>query len=236
MTGQRLSGIDQVSVIEPASPIAPVPVVVLLSGRGSNMHVIAEQAREGKLPISVSAVISDKADAAGIVTARNLGLTVAALSPHDFADRGAFDAALADRVEAYAPKFVLLAGYMRILSGAFVRRFLGRLVNIHPSLLPKYPGLHTHRRALENGDREHGVTVHFVTEALDAGPPIVQARVPVLAGDTEAVLSARVQRAEHILYPHAVDWLARGRVYMRDGAAWMDGNALTSAPVVDIKV
>ncbi|HTE39315.1 MAG TPA: phosphoribosylglycinamide formyltransferase [Steroidobacteraceae bacterium] len=222
--------------IEQVASTAPVPVVVLLSGRGSNMRVMAEQARDGKLPISISAVVSDRADAGGIAIARDLGLPVATLSPRDFANRSAFDTALADLVETYAPRLVLLAGYMRILSGAFVGRFLGRLVNIHPSLLPKYPGLYTHRRALEAGDREHGVTVHFVTEDLDAGPLIAQARVPIVVGDTEAVLSARVQQAEHILYPHAVDWLARGRVLMRDGVAWMDGKALIVAPVVDMKV
>jgi phosphoribosylglycinamide formyltransferase-1 len=217
-------------------PGAPVPVVVLLSGRGSNMRVIAEQARDGRLPIHISAIVSDRVDAGGVQIARELGIEVATLAARSFPDRTAFDAALAQRVESYAPQIVLLAGFMRILSGAFVRQFLGRLINIHPSLLPKYPGLHTHRRALEAGDREHGVTVHFVTEELDAGPTIAQARVPVLPGDTEDALSARVQRAEHILYPQAVDWLARGRVSMRDGATWMDGKALTSPPVVDMKV
>ena len=138
-------------------------------------------------------------------------------------------------MEAYRPQLVVLAGYMRILSSAFVRQFLGRLINIHPSLLPKYPGLHTHRRALEAGDREHGATVHFVTEELDAGPAILQGRVPVLKDDTELTLSARVQTIEHIIYPQAVGWLAQGRVAMRDGQTWLDGKPLTQAPVINVE-
>jgi phosphoribosylglycinamide formyltransferase-1 len=209
-------------------------VVVLLSGRGSNMRVIAEQAQQLSLPIEIRAVISDKADAGGIAIAREQGIPTATLSPREFANREAFDTALAAQVESYAPKLVVLAGYMRILSAAFVRQFLGRLINIHPSLLPKYPGLHTHRRALEAGDREHGATVHFVTEELDAGPAILQGRVSVHADDTEATLSARVQRAEHIIYPQSVAWLAQGRVAMRDGQCWLDGKPLQHTPIIDV--
>jgi phosphoribosylglycinamide formyltransferase-1 len=210
-----------------------LPVVVLLSGRGSNMRAIAEQAKLGELPIVIRAVISDRADAGGLALARELGIPTVSLSPKEFEDRNAFDAALAERVESHAPKLVLLAGYMRILSGAFVRQFLGRLLNIHPSLLPKYPGLNTHRRVLEAGDREHGATVHFVTEDLDAGPAIVQGRVPVLAGDTEAALSARVQRVEHMIYPQAVAWMAAGRVAMQAGKTYLDGKLIDHAPIVD---
>jgi len=211
------------------------PVVVLLSGRGSNLQVLAEQARQGRLPIDIRAVISDKPAAGGLAIASSFGIATSALAPREFPDREAFDAALAERVEAYAPKLVVLAGYMRILSSAFVRRFLGRLINIHPSLLPKYPGLHTHRRALEAHDTQHGASVHFVVEELDSGPTIVQGRVPILRDDTEAALSARVQRAEHIIYPQAVQWLAQGRVAMRDGKTWLDGKLLEHAPVIDIE-
>jgi phosphoribosylglycinamide formyltransferase-1 len=211
-----------------------MPVVVLLSGRGSNMRVIAEQAQQHTLPIEIRAVVSDKADAGGIAIARDLGIATETLAPKTFANREAFDSALADRVESYAPKLVVLAGYMRILRTGFVRQFLGRLINIHPSLLPKYPGLHTHRRALEAGEREHGATVHFVTEELDAGPAILQGRVSVRADDTEATLSARVQQAEHIIYPQSVAWLAQGRVAMCDGQTWLDGKPLTHTPMIDV--
>jgi phosphoribosylglycinamide formyltransferase-1 len=212
----------------------PFPVVVLLSGRGSNMRVLAEQTRQGKLPIDLRAVISDKADAGGLALARDFGIDTATLTARDYANREAFDAALATQVESYAPRLVVLAGYMRILSGAFVRQFLGRLVNIHPSLLPKYPGLHTHRRALEAGDKEHGATVHFATEELDAGPAILQGRVSVMADDTEATLSARVQQAEHIIYAQAVAWFAEGRIAMRDGRTWLDDKLLATTPVIDV--
>jgi phosphoribosylglycinamide formyltransferase-1 len=210
-------------------------VAILLSGRGSNMRVIAEQARQQTLPVEICVVMSDKADAGGLAIARDLGIDVETLAPKSFANRETFDAALAERVEAYRPQLVVLAGYMRILSSAFVRQFLGRLINIHPSLLPKYPGLHTHRRALEAGDREHGATVHFVTEELDAGPAILQGRVPVLKDDTELTLSARVQTVEHIIYPQAVGWLAQGRVAMRDGQTWLDGKPLKQAPVINVE-
>jgi phosphoribosylglycinamide formyltransferase-1 len=211
-----------------------LPVVVLLSGRGSNMRAIAEQARLNKLPIDIRGVVSDKADAGGIAIARDLGIATAALSPKEFSSRDAFDAALATQVENFAPKLIVLAGYMRILSGIFVRQFLGRLINIHPSLLPKYPGLHTHRRVLEARDRHHGATVHFVTEELDAGPAVLQGRVSVQTDDTEATLSARVQQAEHIIYPQSVAWFAEGRVAMRDGQTWLDGKSLVSTPIIDV--
>jgi len=211
------------------------PVVVLLSGRGSNMRVIADQALRGALPVEIRAVISDKPDAGGLAIARELGIVTETLAPKSFPNREAFDAALAERVDSYAPKLVILAGYMRILSSAFVRRFLGRLINIHPSLLPNYPGLHTHRRVLEGGDTRHGATVHFVTEELDAGPAILQGRVAVLAGDTEATLSARVQRAEHIIYPRSVAWLAENRVVMRNGQTWLDGKPTSDAPIIDVE-
>jgi len=211
-----------------------LPVVVLISGRGSNMRVLAERAASGTLSIEVRAVISDKAEAQGLQTARELGIATEALSVRSFADREAFDAALADRIEAYGPKLIVLAGYMRILSSAFVRRFAGRMINIHPSLLPKYPGLHTHERVLASGDAMHGASVHFVTEDLDSGPVILQGCMPVLPGDTPDSLSARVQRVEHIIYPQAVESIAEGRVAMRGGQTWMDDKPCPTPFVIEV--
>ncbi len=214
--------------------MAPLPVVVLISGRGTNMCVIADHARSGTLPIEIRAVISDRADAPGLLLARERGIPTATLVLRDFPTREAFDLQLAELVESYQPKLVVLAGYMKILSAAFVQRFVGRLLNIHPSLLPKFPGLQTHRRALAAQDRQHGASVHFVTEELDSGPIVIQGRVPVLPNDTEERLAARVQRAEHIIYTKAVDWFARGRLSMRNGKACLDGKPLDTPVVEDV--
>jgi phosphoribosylglycinamide formyltransferase-1 len=213
---------------------APTPllrVVVLVSGRGSNLKAIAARADAGELPIRIEAVISDRADAGALEWARDRGIPAAVLSPRDFADREAYGRALGDLVEGYAPQLVVLAGFMRILSDEFVLRFSGRMLNIHPSLLPRYPGLHTHRRALEAGDAEHGASVHFVTPELDGGPVVLQARVPVLPGDDEDTLAARVLREEHVIYPRCVGWFAAGRLALRDGTVWLDGRPL-DAPVM----
>lgn len=206
----------------------PAATAILISGRGSNMVAIASAAAAGTIPVRIMAVLSDRADAAGLERARELGLPAEALPSRGYASREAYDAALADRLRRFSPDIIVLAGFMRILSAGFVREFSGRLLNIHPSLLPKYPGLHTHRRVLEAGDTVHGCTVHFVTEELDGGPAILQARVPVLPGDDEAALSARVQRWEHMLYPEAVALLASGRLALRDGRAWLDGAPLVT--------
>jgi phosphoribosylglycinamide formyltransferase 1 len=204
---------------------ARLPIVVLISGQGTNLLAIHAAAQAG-LPIEVRAVLSDRPAAPGLERARELGIATAVLSPADFPDRAAHDGALADRIDGHAPALVVLAGYMRILSPAFVRCYAGRLLNIHPSLLPKYPGLHTHRRALEAGDTEHGATVHFVTDELDGGPAVARVVVPVLPGDTEQALSARVQAREHTLYPTVLGWFATGRLACRDGRAWLDGRPL----------
>ena len=188
-------------------------VVVLLSGRGSNFQAIAE----AQLPIEIAAVISNRPQAAGLGWARERGLTTIALDHTEHADRAAFDALLADEVERHKPDLVVLAGYMRILSPAFIARFEGRLLNIHPSLLPMFPGLKTHERALEEGVKIHGCTVHFVTADLDHGPIVVQAAVPVRADDTPDTLAARVLAQEHRIYPQAVRWFAEGRLTIRDG-------------------
>lgn len=210
-----------------------LPVVILISGRGSNMQAIAQRAASGELPIEIRAVVSDRPEAAGLALAAGMGLPTASLSPKTFADRPAYDIALASLVNSYSPHLVVLAGFMRILTSNFIGAFAGRILNIHPSLLPKYRGLHTHRRALEAGDAVHGLSVHFVTEELDGGPVIVQASVPVLASDTEATLSARVQQQEHSIYPQAIDWFARGRLALQGGQVWLDGQALRTPIVIE---
>jgi phosphoribosylglycinamide formyltransferase-1 len=203
------------------------PIVVLISGRGSNMRALIEQSRSPDAPYTVCKVFSDKADAAGLEAARVLGVPAQALIADKQADRAAYDRALADAIRGCAPSLIVLAGYMRILTAPFVADFAGRILNIHPSLLPKYPGLHTHRRALEARESEHGATVHFVTEQLDGGPPVIQARVAVAAGDDEASLAARVQVQEHRIYPLAVRWYCEGRLRYDSGQAWLDGQPLT---------
>jgi phosphoribosylglycinamide formyltransferase-1 len=202
-----------------------------VSGRGSNLQAIAARADAGELPVRIEAVVSDRVDAGALDWARAQGIATSVLSPRDFPDREAYGRALGDIVESYAPQLVVLAGFMRILSDEFVLRFSGRMLNIHPSLLPRYAGLHTHRRALAAGDREHGASVHFVTPELDGGPVVLQARVPILPGDDEDSLAARVLREEHVIYPRCVGWFAAGRLTFRDGAAWLDGKRLDE-PVV----
>ena len=201
-------------------------IVVLISGNGSNLQAIIDACESGKIAGTLRAVFSNKADAFGLQRARDAGIPAHALSAGQFATREAFDRELMQEIDAYAPDLVVLAGYMRILSPAFVAHYTGRLINIHPSLLPKYPGLHTHRQVLENGDAEHGTSVHFVTDELDGGPVILQAKVPVFDGDDEADITARVQAQEHAIYPLVVSWFADGRLKMQDNAAWLDGQKL----------
>lgn len=204
----------------------PLPVTVLISGRGSNMEAIARAGLARRIPARVTAVISDRPDAAGLALAQGLGIATAAVPQAPGMDRAAYSRVLADAVSGHDPGLVVLAGFMKILDPVFTQRFAGRLLNIHPSLLPRFPGLHTHRRVLEAGDPKHGCTVHFVTEELDAGPRIIQAVIPVNEGDDEQALSARVQRWEHMIYPEAVDLFAQGRLSMRDGSCWLDGRRL----------
>ena len=177
-------------------------VVILISGRGSNMQALLD----ANLPCSVAAVISNRADAHGLTTAKQHGIATQVLSHRDYPDRESFDAALAATIDAYQPDLVVLAGFMRILTPGFVDRYQGRLINIHPSLLPAYGGLDTHARALHDGVKIHGCTVHFVTSDLDHGPIIIQAAVPVLASDTPETLAARVLQEEHRIFPQAVRW------------------------------
>ena len=184
-------------------------IVILISGRGSNMEAIVRARIPG---VRIAAVISNRPGAEGLAFARSHGIATAVVDHTAHADRASFDAALAECIDAHAPDLVVLAGFMRVLTEGFVRRYEGRLLNVHPSLLPAFPGLHTHRRALEAGVKLHGATVHFVTAELDDGPIVVQAAVPVRADDDEAALAARVLAQEHVIYPQAVRWFAEGRL------------------------
>lgn len=205
---------------------ARLPIAILISGRGTNMRVIAERAAAGSLPVDVRIVITDQPAAEGLRTAAAMNIATRVLAPRDFPDRAAYDQALVRLLAEYGPKLVVLAGFMRILTPHFIGAYAGRILNVHPSLLPSYRGLHTHRRVLESGEKLHGVSIHFVTEELDGGPVIVQAEVPVQPEDSEMTLSARVQRSEHRIYPQAIDWFARGRLLLKDGRAWLDGKPL----------
>src|SRR6185295_4418857 len=192
-------------------------IVILISGRGSNMEAIVRACADERWDARIVAVVSNRADAAGLVFARERGIATEVVEHRAFPSRDAFDDALAERIERHGADIVALAGFMRILGAAFVRRFDGRLVNIHPSLLPAFPGLETHRRAIDAGCKASGATVHFVTADLDHGPIVAQAVVPVLAGDGEESLAARVLAQEHLLYPRAIRWLVEGALERRDG-------------------
>ncbi|SPO53789.1 phosphoribosylglycinamide formyltransferase 1 [Pseudomonas sp. JV551A1] len=204
-------------------------VVVLLSGSGSNLQALIDSCQDQDSPVRIRAVVSNRADAYGLQRAAAAGIDSVVLEHTQFDGREAFDAALMARIDGFAPDLVVLAGFMRILSGDFVRHYQGRLLNIHPSLLPKYKGLHTHRRALEAGDAEHGCSVHFVTEELDGGPLVVQAVVPVVPDDTVESLAQRVHRQEHLIYPLAVRWFAEGRLRLGEQGALLDGQPLAAS-------
>ncbi len=192
-------------------------IVILISGRGSNMEAILRTAAAEQWPAQIAAVISNKADAVGLKTAEAAGIPAVAVEHRLYPDRERFDEALAEAIDRFAPDLVVLAGFMRILTPGFVHRYHGRLLNIHPSLLPSFPGLATHRQALDAGVKFHGATVHFVTPELDHGPIVEQAVVPVLEDDTEPVLAARVLAQEHVIYPRAVREFVEGRM-------WLDGD------------
>lgn len=199
-------------------------LVILISGRGSNMEAILRS----DLPVVVAAVISNEPDARGLEIARAHGITTAVVSHRSYPDREAFERALAEAIDRHAPDLVVLAGFMRVLTAGFVQRYRGRLVNIHPSLLPAFPGLHTHRRVLEAGVRIHGCTVHYVTESLDHGPIIIQAAVPVLPDDDEERLAARVLAQEHRIYPQAIRWIVEGRLRLVEGRVEVAGAKVPS--------
>ena len=192
-------------------------IVILISGRGSNMEAIVQRCAEQRWPATVAAVIANRADAAGLAFAQRMGIATAVVDHKAQPSREAFDAALAEVIDGYGPDLVVLAGFMRVLGAAFVERYQGRLLNIHPSLLPAFPGLHTHRRALQAGCKLAGATVHFVTAELDHGPIVMQSAVPVLAGDDEHALAARVLATEHVIYPLSVRWFVEGRLRLDGG-------------------
>lgn len=202
--------------------------VILISGRGSNMEAILAADLSGRC----AAVISNRPGAAGMKFAAARGVATAIVDHKAHPDRDAFDVALAAEIDRYAPDLVVLAGFMRVLGDAFVRRYEGRLVNIHPSLLPSFPGLRTHEAALAAGVKLHGATVHFVTPSLDSGPIVIQAAVPVLAGDTADTLAARVLTQEHIIYPRAVRWFLDGRLRLVGGRALLEGEAATAGALI----
>ncbi len=192
-------------------------IVILISGRGSNMEAIVRAAQSEQWPARIAAIISNRADAKGLLFAAEAGIPTATVVSKDYSSREAFDAALQLAIDGFQPDLVVLAGFMRILTDRFVEHYAGRMLNIHPSLLPSFPGLATHQQALSAGVRVHGATVHFVTADLDHGPIVAQAVVPVLADDTEQSLSARVLMQEHIIYPRAVRWFVEERLSIEDG-------------------
>jgi phosphoribosylglycinamide formyltransferase-1 len=203
--------------------------VVLISGRGSNMAALLR----ADLPVEYAAVISNTPEASGLDIARGLSVPTAVVDHRAYADRAGFDAALAEEIDRHTPDLVILAGFMRVLTADFVRHYSGRMINIHPALLPAFPGLHTHRKALASGVKLHGCTVHFVTPEVDVGPIIAQAAVPVLPDDTEASLAARVLAQEHRIFPMAVRWFAEGRLHVRaDGTVLLDRAAVAPLPVI----
>ncbi|MET0026981.1 MAG: phosphoribosylglycinamide formyltransferase [Candidatus Thiodiazotropha sp.] len=207
-------------------------LVVLISGSGSNLQAIIDAIQAGNLPARIAAVISNRPDVKGLERARQAGIETRVLDHRDYPDRDTYDQALIEVIDRYEPGLVVLAGFMRILTEDFVRHYAGRMFNIHPSLLPKYTGLHTHRRAIEAGDRLHGASIHFVTEKLDGGPLVAQAQVPIEAGDDEQRLAARVLEREHRLYPLTIRWFAEQRLTMNEkGEVILDGQRLDQ-PVV----
>lgn len=201
-------------------------IVVLVSGNGSNLQAIIDACETSIDTGRVTAVFSNKATAYALERAKKAGAAGHFLDPKAFDTRDAFDHELMKQIDEYRPDVIVLAGYMRILSGEFVRHYMGRMINIHPSLLPKYPGLNTYQRAIHAGDEEHGTSVHFVTEQLDGGPVILQAKVPIFDEDNVETLTARVQTQEHKIYPLVVKWMVEDRLEMKNGKAFLDGKQL----------
>ena len=206
-------------------------LVVLISGSGSNLQAFIDAIEASSMDAEIALVISNRADAFGLQRAQRAGIATATILHSDYPSREAFDQALVAAIDQHRPDAVILAGFMRILTAGFVDHYLGRLLNIHPSLLPLYPGLHTHQRALDNGDRQAGSTVHFVTAQLDGGPAIIQARVAIDRADNADKLAARVLRQEHRIYPHAANWLLQGRLVMRGDTALLDDQPIASGGI-----
>ena len=199
------------------------PIVVLISGSGSNLQAIIDSCSDPESSINIRTVISNNPEAYGLQRARQSGITTIVINHRDFPDRSSYDAALMAEIDSHQPKLVVLAGFMRILTTEFVNHYSGRLINIHPSLLPLYPGLNTHQQAIENGDLKAGATVHFVTPEVDDGPVIIQVRVPVFETDSSNDLASRVLQQEHLIYPKAIRWFAQGRLIVQNGKVLLDG-------------
>ena len=214
-------------------PAADFGIAVLVSGGGTNLQAIIDATRSADIPGKICLVASDNPDAYGLERAKQAGIATGVLEAAGFECRSDYDRALAELVTQAQARLVVLAGFMRILGPEFLDAFQGRILNIHPALLPRHRGLNTHRRALEAGDSEHGASVHFVTEELDAGPVVLQARVPVLADDDPERLAARVLDKEHVIYPLAVRWFAEGRLQMKGDKAWLDQVALDGPIALD---
>jgi phosphoribosylglycinamide formyltransferase-1 len=204
---------------------------VLISGSGTNLQAFIDAVGDGSLPLELSVVFSNKADAFGLKRAQEAGIPTACIEHGQYADRATFDRAVSAKLDEWQPDLLVLAGFMRILSAGFVDHYAGKILNIHPALLPAYPGLDTHQRVLDAGDKWHGSTVHFVTEELDGGPRILQGRLRVIAGESSGQLAARVQTIEHQIYPEAAGWVGEGRVEFRDGQTFIDG-AVADEPIV----
>jgi phosphoribosylglycinamide formyltransferase-1 len=211
----------------------PARIVVLISGRGSNMRALVERGHDPAMGYEVAAVVADQPGAGGLAIARDLGVPAHLVAADKSIARPRYDEQLAATIDPYEPSLIVLAGFMRILSPEFVSRYEGRILNIHPALLPRYPGLHTHQRAIDARDDQHGATVHFVTAELDRGAAVIQARVRVEPEDDAQSLSARVQVLEHHIYPIAVRWFCAGRLRYAQGRAWLDGAALDGPVMYD---
>ncbi len=209
-----------------SEPPSPLSIIVLISGNGSNLQAILDAIANGELNAQVSAVVSNRPQAYGLERARRRGVHTEILDHREFPDREHYDRALAELIDRFNPDLVALAGFMRILTPEFVGHYRARMLNIHPSLLPRHRGLNTHARVLETGDQDHGVTIHFVTPDLDSGPIIAQARFAVQSDDTEQSLEQRVHEKEHRLYPRVLGWFAQGRVHLDDGTVYLDGEPL----------
>jgi len=215
------------------STLEKTRVVVLISGTGSNLQTLIDQSKDGTLPIEIVAVISNVPDAYGLLRANQAGIHTQVINNKDFSDRANYDKELLENIDKFQPELVVLAGFMRILSNDFVNHYLGRMLNVHPSLLPKYRGLNTHQRALDNNEKTHGVSIHFVTPELDGGPIIIQSEVPIQSTDTAATLAKRVQIQEHIIYPIAISWFALKRLKLRDNQLEYDGQILSQPILLD---
>ena len=208
-------------------------IVVLISGSGSNLQAIMDHIEAQQLHVNIALVLSNRADAFGLTRAEKAGIATAVVDHKQYESRELFDEAMIVQIDQYKPDLIVMAGFMRILSEGFIEHYSGRMINIHPSLLPAYKGLHTHRRALADGAQHHGATVHYVTAELDSGAAILQGRVPVLEDDDESSLQERVHRIEHVIYPEVVDWFAKGRLACREDKAYLDDKCLAKPIVIE---